>query len=352
MLVPHPLRGPSTLPSSSSLDQYPKSPTILRGGNLPPAEQVFSNENLDLVVQVVQTVTNTLITCGRTVLPPTVAIIRSITQFYRSLPTDAVVAQVGLAYCFAGGYYPTLFSSLQAAQQCGWNTMVDSVADLTEEAIKVIDASAQQRIAAGITKRDLFMQQSALVLRTVDPVKINMAASALYTTWLGVSTVLKQEYARVISLSLTLAGYFERICHYILEPPVRLCVQKDYHKWVPIVIGWGCKAAAMNIAWRIQRVLTASTSALAGGLMFSRAFLRLLSGKKDKKGRWKRASRKLAEVSRVEELLGFLIAGLGLYSQIIVQYKRGFSFAVPFPLNLITWPLDWAEKWIQWNITN
>jgi hypothetical protein len=160
--------------------------------------------------------------------------------------------------------------------------------------------------------------------------------------------VLEKEYARVISLSLTLAGYFERVAHFILEPPAKMCVSQDYHKWVPVVIGWGCKAVAMNIAWRIQRVLTASTSAMAGGLMFSRAILRMLS---------KRGIRLLGLIredsveSPLEDIIGFTVAAIGFYTQIETQYNNGFTFEVPFPISLVTWPFDIAERWIQWEIT-
>lgn len=302
-------------------------------------------QDIDGFVKVVGSITRVLISCGRAILPPAVALTKGVVRFYRALPVDAVVAQVGLVYCFAGGYYPTLFSSLQAAQQCGWNVMVESIADLTEEAIKVIDAAAELSPEA-FERKELFLRQTKIVLKTVDPMKINHAAAALYTTWLGVSSVLQKEYARVISLSLSLASYFERVTHFILEPPVKMCVSQDYHKWVPVMIGWGCKAAAMNIAWRIQRVLTASTSAMAGGLMFSRAILRMVS---------KRGVRLFGLIreddSPLEDIIGFMVAGIGFYTQIETQFKNGFTFDVPFPISLVTWPFDIAERWIQWEIT-
>lgn len=156
--------------------------------------------------------------------------------------------------------------------------------------------------------------------------------------------MLEKEYAKVISLSLTMAGLFERAAQFLIEPPARMCVSEDYHAWVPVVIGWGCKAAAMNIAWRIQRLMTASTSAMAGGLMFSRACLRMLS---------KRNVLRFEnhENSGLDEVIGFLVAGIGFYTQVEAQYKSGFSFTVPYPFKLVTWPMDCAERWIQWQIT-
>lgn len=197
-------------------------------------------------------------------------------------------------------------------------------------------------------KMKAFKKNTAVVLATVDPLKINQAAGALYTTWLGVSSVLEKEYARIITLSVTMADFMEKIVGFVLKPAGYLVVGEDYHQWVPVVIGWGCKAAAMNIAWRIQRVMTAGTSALAGGIMFARATARMLS---------KRGIRLFGLISKddestfFDETIGFMIAGLGFYTQFETQWRNGFSFRVPFPLNLVTWPFDLAEKWIQWQIT-
>eukprot|EP00980_Cylindrotheca_fusiformis_P026284 scaffold15718_cov126-Cylindrotheca_fusiformis.AAC.2 len=337
-------KPPRTIPPAIALSPKQQKPfgttitSVPRGG-----------QTSDAFVRLIGTCTQIVISLGRAVLPPMVALTKGIVGFYRALPVDAVVAQIGLVYCFLGGYYPTLFSALEAAQQCGWNVMVQSITELTEEAIKVIDATSEIS-PDSFSRKELFLRQTNIVLKTVDPMKINQAAGALYTTWLGVSSVLQREYARVISLSLTLAGYLERIAHFVLEPPVKMCISRDYHQWVPVVIGWGCKAAAMNVAWRIQRVLTASTSAMAGGIMFSRAILRMAS---------KRGIRFFGLIRQVEsdiespleDVIGFLVAGLGFYTQIETQFKNGFTFEVPFPLSLITWPFDLAERWIQWEIT-
>lgn len=160
--------------------------------------------------------------------------------------------------------------------------------------------------------------------------------------------MLEKEYARVITLSMTMAHAFEKVARFILAPPAYLCVNEQYHQWVPVVIGWGCKAAAMNIAWRIQRIMTAGTSALAGGLMFARACARMLS----KRGiRLFGLIREDDESTFLDEIIGFMVAGLGFYTQFETQWRSGFAFNVPFPLNLVTWPFDLAERWIQWQIT-
>lgn len=288
----------------------------------------------------VRTVLQVVTTTCRTLLPPTVACVRSVVAVYAALPTDAILAQVGLVYCFAGGYFPTLFAAVQAAQHSGWEVAVAAADALVDEGLAAVQACDY----TASTARELLMENTKIVLATVDPVKINEAVAALYTTWMGVSVVLEREFARTIALSVTIGDYLRPITNFLLAPPAYRCIPEAYHKWVPIVLGWGCKAAAMSVAWRIQRVLTAYSSAVAGGLMFSRSCFRMLR---------KRGFRlfglipKDCDKSSLDEILGLLVAALGLYSQI----GNGFSFDIPFPLNLVTWPFELAERWIQWAIT-
>jgi hypothetical protein len=332
-------RMPKPLAKIHEDDDDAKSTSLLdaRGG------EAFQGPSGNLE-KTVESIVGIIIDICRTVLPPVYSFTRCTIQFYRSLPTDAIVAQAGLVYCFAGGYYPTLFAALTAAQNCGWQTMVYAIEDLTEEAVIAIEAASRQASNTAQSYRDTVTRKTMIVLAAIDPVKINMAAGALYTTWLGVSAVLEREFAKTITLSLTISGYLQPITRFVLNPPIYMCVPEEFHKWVPIMVGWVCKAVAMSFAWRIQRVLTASTSAIAGGLMFSRAMMRILS----KRGfRLFGLIRENDKATPVDEVIGLMVAGLGLYSQI----GNGFDFNVPFPLSLVTWPLDWAEKWIQWQIT-
>jgi hypothetical protein len=339
-------------------------------------------------VRVLGTITQLLISMGRFVLPTLVGTVKGVVSFYRALPIDAITAQIGLVYCFLGGYYPTLFSSLQAAKYCGWRIAVRAISDLTDEALAVMDELED----AGFyddsfgnehhIKKNMLFQQTHIVLKTVDPQKINVAASALYTTWLGISAVLRREYARVINLSLTLAEGIETAGNILLAPALKLVTPKDYQKWVPVLLGWAAKAASMRIAWRIERVLTAATSAIAGGAMVARSLTKLWRKRRetrqDRKARrrQRRAESSLvvaelgpnkyadiqysddgyveddeADLSIGEQVVGFAVGGLGFYTQVETQLQNKFSFVVPFPLSLLTWPFDLAERWIQWYIT-
>jgi hypothetical protein len=156
--------------------------------------------------------------------------------------------------------------------------------------------------------------------------------------------VLEHEFARTINFAVTLGNYVEPILQTIVAAPVYICVPKEYHLWVPVCLGWITKALAMQLAWRIQRVLTASTSAVMGGLMFSRALRRMIQNRGIRRVRVSQND----DATLLDEFLGFIVAAAGLY----VQLGDGtFNPTVKFPFTIVTWPFHIAEHWIQWQIT-
>lgn len=48
----------------------------------------------------------------------------------------------------------------------------------------------------------------------------------------------------------------------------------------------------------------------------------------------------------LDEILSYVFAALGFY----VQFSH--HFAIPFPLNVVFWPANLAEKYIRWSITS
>ena len=63
-------------------------------------------------------------------------------------------------------------------------------------------------------------------------------------------------------------------------------------------------------------------------------FLIFFKGKKDH------------EDTNADEIASYVFAGLGFY----FQYNVGFS--APFPLNIILFPVEMAESYIHWTVTN
>lgn len=115
----------------------------------------------------------------------------------------------------------------------------------------------------------------------------------------------------------------------------KMHTQFSIQKWCPVLLDWMCKSIGISIAWKIQTVISAFTSALAGGLIMSRAILHIFTkGKKDH------------EDTHADEIASYIFAGLGFYFQYVM------SFDAPFPINILLFPVEFAEYYIRWAVTN
>jgi hypothetical protein len=163
-----------------SPDQYEiyPIPNSLRGGEIFTPSNPISNIPLDNIMALL--IKGITVTVQR-VLPPLVGIIKSVLVTYRLLPQDALLAQAGIVYCFCGGCYPTLFAAVQAARHCGMEPMICAIRDLTDQAIVAVEATAAESASSTHSDndqeeqksaKDIFLQTTRIVMRSVDPVKV------------------------------------------------------------------------------------------------------------------------------------------------------------------------------------
>jgi len=98
----------------------------------------------------------------------------------------------------------------------------------------------------------------------------------------------------------------------------------------------------MSIAYYVQAVISAFTSAMIGSLMMSRAIIRMLK----KRGFSLRGLiAKDHEDSNLDEILGYILAAIGFYTQF------SLNFSTPFPFNYLLFPFESMEQYIRWAVT-
>jgi hypothetical protein len=105
---------------------------------------------------------------------------------------------------------------------------------------------------------------------------------------------------------------------------------------------WISKSIAMSIAWYIQSIQSAFASALIGGLMIGRSFVKFCYAHDIKLGGMIKEDH---NQTRLDEALSYVFAAIGFF----FQFKMGFE--VPSPFNLLLWPFGTAEYYIKWSIT-
>lgn len=125
--------------------------------------------------------------------------------------------------------------------------------------------------------------------------------------------------------------------HQYLVPKLEKLVPAEYKQWVKPSIDSVIKASAISFAWTLQRILSAVHSALRGGLMCSRNVIEYLG----KLG----VAHINHEETVLDEVAGYALAALGLYFQL------SSGFRLPFPLNIILFPLSMVEYLLLWFIS-
>lgn len=264
---------------------------------------------------------------------------------YKRVPVEYLVLIFGATLCFFGGFYPTVFAALQAAEHGGLTTVRKALSALSEEIMVIVkenkkddlvDADGDGTADAQALEGPAFVKRKvALVLAKVNPQKVNAAIRAIYKVWMSVLAVLTIQFARTIALSLTISDFAKKFVDRFLLPIVKDATPKEYQKWCPVVLDWWCKSIGISIAWKIQTVLSAFASAVAGGLIMARAVMFI---------RFK--GQKNHEDTYADECVAYALAFLGFY----FQYTH--SFSVPFPINVLLFPLQIAETYIRWAVTS
>eukprot|EP00567_Pseudictyota_dubia_P012265 CAMPEP_0197441710 /NCGR_PEP_ID=MMETSP1175-20131217/7920_1 /TAXON_ID=1003142 /ORGANISM="Triceratium dubium, Strain CCMP147" /LENGTH=332 /DNA_ID=CAMNT_0042972035 /DNA_START=105 /DNA_END=1103 /DNA_ORIENTATION=+ len=306
-------------------------------------------ENLGKAAELAQVVAKPAIQFATFAFPYVVAFCRTAHSIYVKLPHDETEFLIGAIFCFFGGIYPTLFAAIIAAEHGGRQTLMEAISALTEEATKIVEASKKDdeldedgdgtKDVDQITGKELLMRKAKLVMVKMNPDKVNDAMASMYKVWLSVAAVLTVQFARTIAVALSIADFIKKPVDHYIAPVIQAATPDEYDKWVPVMLGWLAKSIAMSIAWYIEAIRSAFTSALKGGLMMSRALMKIAR----KKGLTFVPEKE--EDTNLDEITSYVFAGLGFY----FQFKLGFD--ISFPFNIILAPFELAEYWIRWTIT-
>lgn len=267
---------------------------------------------------------------------------------YHALPMELATAVTGATVCFFGGAFPTLIAASEAFTQSGWEQTKQAVADLVGEAATVIEASRADDVADDdasgtpdvdeITSRALLTRKTLLVLKTVDPDKIDAALKGLAASWAAVAAVLKVEFARTIALANAISGRLQAPLGAVMVPVLTHVLPPDYHKWIRITVDYIARGVGTTLAWKLQAVISAFHSSIRGGLMCTGALVDFAGARG-----WVAFKH---DETMIDELLGWPLAAAGFWSQL-----RG-GFSLKFPLNYVLLPFTAAEVCIEWAITN
>lgn len=266
---------------------------------------------------------------------------------YAYTPVNIIEAVYGLALCFFGGLYPLTIAAGETFRVSGGDRVKTCLTHIWEDLKAVHEANMldNKKDDDGdgiadidqISKQELLTRKMSLVLKTVNPNRILQAWGGLAQAMAGVCATLKLQFARVISLAVSISDAIRPILVQFVAPALVAIIPSDYHHWIYPMIDVTCKIIGGSIAWFLFRVIAAVHSGIIGGLACARALLRYANSMK-----WVTLNH---EDTMLDEYAGWGLAALGVYFQIM----NGMS--APFPLNILFMPVTVCETYLQWMVT-
>ena len=178
---------------------------------------------------------------------------------------------------------------------------------------------------------------------------------------------LKLQFAKTITLGSSISKGLEVHLQPLLLPTLKELLPKRYRKWAQLVLSLSFKSIAISIAWSIRRVISCYHSAIRGGLLCSKNLLLYLrymgyladiksgdaggddnTSRDDNGGDNSKGGKTdgFDYLLQAEFVLGYLLALCGIVFQLY------FGFSLPFPLNVILFPITIIEYMLVWIINN
>lgn len=267
----------------------------------------------------------------------------AVQAFMARMPEKVVYASIGFIVCFFGGIFPATIAAVEAFLLCGGRESLACINELYVEFQKLQAANKKDdkkdddhngvADVDQLLAKDLLMRKANLAFQSVDPERVSSGVVGLYTGWVGVLAILKIRFARTVTLGEAIGKQISKPASR-LQPMLEDMLPQEYKRWAPVIIRWTCKTIAISISWWIERVIAAVHSAIRGGHLFGKHLVdHLQEAGVLPKG---------PDQTNREEAIAWGIAFLG------VMFQFSMGFALPFPLNILLFPIRLVESFIAW----
>jgi hypothetical protein len=262
---------------------------------------------------------------------------------YDYMPLSILEALYGLICCFFGGMYPLTIAAAETFRVTGGDKVKKCLLDIYEDVKNVLEANTvdNKKDDDGdgvadvfqISKDALATRKIALILKTVNPDRVYKALIGLSQATASVCATLKLQFVKVGAVTVSMSDQLRPLAiHYIAPVFVKL-LPSDYHHWIFPLIDISCKFTAGFIVGFLFSYVNSIHAGMIGGLACSRALLRYAVYKK-----WTSLKQ---EETILDEILGWVLAALGIYFQVANKMHA------PFPLDMALVPVTMSEAYLQ-----
>ena len=253
----------------------------------------------------------------------------------------------GLILCFFGGSYVTLVAAVEAVRMTTWERMVEATKVIWSNYVVARDASAKDDLVDDdndgiadvkqITKQELVHRKVYLVMKAVNPDQASEALSLIWASMMAVVATLRVQFAQAVTLGVSIGSMLHTNFANKVEPALTEVLPVELQKWAPTMTRYLFRSVGVTFAWFLQRIISGFHSAARGGNLAVVNGIRLA-----KKHKYLAAD--FPEEGTKVSAMSWGLAMVGFYWQV----SNGFS--LPFPLNLLFFPvtiMEWMlEYWV------
>ena len=163
-------------------------------------------------------------------------------QLCTVLPVDLLSAAMGIGLSFCGGAYCASIAAMEAARMSGWEKTRAALLEIYDDCIDIYNAHVadEKRDDDGdgipdvrqLDPQSLLTRKLAVYAMAVkDPERFATALGGLYTAWLAVQGVLRLEFAKTITLGVSIAELATPMLQRLSVPILAHLVPQPYHHW-------------------------------------------------------------------------------------------------------------------------
>lgn len=296
-----------------------------------------------------------------TVLVPIyVSLYTRLYKLYEKLPKNAMTMIFGAALCFFGGTFVASIAAIEAARTMGLQKLYGDMVIVLEQAKLIGEANEEDDLkdedgdgvadVDQIPPHELLQRKTVVAMQAVEqPALLQASVGNLWAAYIGVLATLKLQFARTTALAVGIVEMVKFPIMRVTAPPLALALGDELKHWTETLIDSTMYLFAIIFAWYLQMIIAAVSSGLRGGRIFADGLVAFAVERDwmDKLPDWVAAKPYDPDKSFLDEVVMYSVAVAGIAFQIFL------GFQLPFPINLVLWPLQVVE-WvlriqISWN---
>uniref|UniRef100_A0A7R9YT47 Uncharacterized protein n=1 Tax=Chlamydomonas euryale TaxID=1486919 RepID=A0A7R9YT47_9CHLO len=253
---------------------------------------------------------------------------------------------LGLLLIFFGGSLPLTIAAIESFRLCGWEKtkvclmILHDQYKLAAAASKKDDDLDENNDGIAdvkqISKSELLTRKMKLFAKVSDPVKLQEGINGVVAGSAAVVAALRMKFARTVALGTALGDIFTSAADKVLRPSLERIIPPEDHKWIPMTLSYGCRAAAVWMAWWLQRVISAFHCSVRGSDQLLNGLLMLAH-------RYNfTVPMGLSPSHAAYPPIVAAVSAFGFY------WQCSRFFGLPFPFNILLLPLRVVEGLLAW----